>query len=139
MRSGEGRKIPLLFPFFFFFQHELDMTYLFIQNSWFFLRFTFSSHTQLLILPRPQLRGQSAPRSHQKTRLGKDPLPSLLKWLLVGLSSLWVFGLRASVPCWLSAGSHPQLLEATTIPCHWDSLTWPVTSSKVTRDRGTPL
>lgn len=64
------------------------------------------------ILPRPQPRCQSPPRSHQKTQLGKDPLPSLLKWLSVGLSSLWLFGLRASVPCWLSGGGHPQACEA---------------------------
>ena len=44
--------------------------------------------------------------------LGKDLLLSSLR-LLAEFSSL-----RASVFCWLSAGSHSQLLEAMTVPCH---------------------
>lgn len=57
-------------------------------------------------------KGCSQPRD----LLGTDPLLSSLTWLLVGFSPLCVVGLRASVSCWLLAGSLPPFLATWAPP-----------------------
>lgn len=47
--------------------------------------------------------------SYLKAQLGKDLLSLSLTLLLAGLGSLSTVGSRASYPCWLLSGGHPQL------------------------------
>ena len=49
-----------------------------------------------------------------------EVFPSMLIWLLAGISSLYVAGLRVSVLCWLLDKGGPEILtmEVSSMDCH---------------------